>query len=439
MKKTLFKIVIFCSAFSLTACDFLASFMNGGENNNNNNNNNQTPVAKVQSVTIEDNKTYTIGSTYSTNGIIVTAHYDDNSTKTVPASSATINRIYNPLNQQITTSTQFEYVGEYRVDFKVKVDNKTLSTFINFDVASGFDTEGFVLQSVEYVNTPMFHDGEIVKNRLTNLPLTINWREQGIEHYTYNINTDTSGMTFKVRKEGDTVNDYLETPLVEGCNYSLILSYKTYLLSTPFTVGGNYYRLNSSDIVNVQTDLDDSISPSKGDVKMLVIPITLSGSWLSNWTTEKLNALDGYYFGTNSSEMSLKMYYETASFGQMSVSGKVTTPYVETSSSLTTNQIQTDTSYTKLFTLISNAVEYVKANDSSINFDDYDLNDDGVIDNIHLITNFDTTQYADAWNTPLWPHKYQTGNTDGTPESPVANVYSISALDHVQDCVTAIH
>ena len=97
MKKTLFKIVIFCSAFSLTACDFLASFMNGGENNNNNNNN-QTPVAKVQSVTIEDNKTYTIGNTYSTSGIIVTAHYDDNSTKTVPASSATINRIYNPLN-----------------------------------------------------------------------------------------------------------------------------------------------------------------------------------------------------------------------------------------------------------------------------------------------------------------------------------------------------
>ncbi len=441
MKKVLAKILVFCSAFSLTACDFLASFMNGGENNNNNNNNNQTPVAKVQSVSIEDNKTYTIGSTYSTSGIIVTAHYDDNSTKTVPASSATINRIYNPLNQQITTSTQFEYVGEYRVDFKVKVDNKTLSTFINFDVASGFDTEGFVLQSVEYVNTPTFNEGDIVKNKLTNLPLKIHWREQGIEQYTYNINTDTTGMTFKVRKEGDTVNDYLETALEMNTNYSLVLSYKTYLLSTPFTVGGNYYRLNSSDIVNVQTDLDSDISPSKGNVKMLVIPITLSGNYIDTWTSSRLSEIDGYYFGTNPNKMSLKMYYETASFGQMNISGTVTAPYVETSTSLTSDLIQSDDTYSKLFNLIKNAVNYIKSN---MSLDDYDLNDDGVIDNIHLITNFNTNTYKNAtgqdpWSKPLWPHKYQTGNTAGTPESPVANVYSISALDHVQDCVTAIH
>jgi len=438
MRKTLFKFVCICSLFSLTACDFLASFINGGGENNNNNNNPPTPVAKVQSVTIEDNTVYTIGDTYNINNVVITAHYDDNSTKTVPSSSATINRIYNPLNQQITTSTQFEYVGEYRVDFRVAVDNKTLSTHINFDVASGFETAGFTMSSVEYVNSLSFHEGETVRDRLVDMPLLIHWNK-GTEHYTYNINTDTSGMTFRVKKQGDPTTEYINAALENGSTYELILSYQTYSLTTAFTVGGNYYRLNSSDIVNIQTDLDDSISPSKGDVKMLVIPITLSGSWLSNWTTASLNAIDGYYFGTDSTKMSLKMYYETASFGQMTISGKVTTPYVETSSSLTTNQIQADTSYTKLFTLISNAVEYVKANDSSIDFDDYDLNDDGVIDNIHLITNFDTTQYSNAWNTPLWPHKYQTGNTAGTPESPVANVYSISAIDHVQDCVTAIH
>ena len=441
MKKTLFKIVAFCCAFSLTACDFLASFMNPGEENNSNNNNNPpTPTAKVQSVSIEDNKTYVIGDTYSTDGIIITAHYDDNSTKTVPSSSATINRIYNPLFEQITASTQFEYVGEYRVDFRVAVDNKTLSTHINFDVASGFDTEGFTIQSVQYVTTPTFNEGEVVKNKLTDLPLLINWANHGTERYTYNINTDTTGLTFKVKKQGDAVTDYINTALERGCTYDLILSYQSYSLTTAFTiVGGNYYRLLSENIVNVQTDLDDTISPSKGNVKMLVIPITLSGSWISNWTTSKLNAIDGYYFGTDSTKMSLKMYYETASFGQMTISGKVTTPYVETSSSLTTNQIQSDTTYQKLFTLISNAVEYVRANDSTIDLDEYDLNDDGVIDNIHLVTNFDSTKYTNAWNTPLWPHKYSTGNTNGTPESPVANVYSISAIDHLNDCVTAVH
>ena len=441
MKKTLFKIVVFCSAFSLTACDFLASFINGGGEENNNNNNNQTPVAKVESVTIEDNKTYVIGDTYSTDNIVVTAHYDDNSTKTVPASSATINRIYNPLNQQITASTQFEYVGEYRVDFRVQVDNKSLNTHINFDVASGFATTGFTLQSVDYVNAQSFHEGEVVKDRLTDLPLLIHWANHGTEHYNFNINTDTTGLSFRVKKEGDVINDYINTALENGCNYELILSYQTYTKTTAFTVGGNYYRLNSDDIVNVQTDLDDEISPSKGNVKMLVIPITLSGSYTDNWTNVRVNAIDGYYFGTDTTKMSLKMYYETASFNQMSISGTVTAPYVETSSALTSDLIEADTSYNKLFQLIANAVNYVKG---TMSLDDYDLNDDGVIDNVHLITNFNTDSYASGtgenpWSTPLWPHKYQTGNTSGSPASPVANVYSISAINHVKDCVTAVH
>lgn len=435
MRKTLFKFVCICSLFSLTACDFLASFINGGGENNNNNNNPPTPVAKVQSVTIEDNTVYTIGDTYNINNVVITAHYDDNSTKTVPTSSASINRIYNPLNQQISTSTKFEYVGEYRVDFKVKVDNKTLSTFINFDVASGFDTSGFTMQSVDYVNAPSFHEGEIVRNRLTDMPLIIHWNK-GNEHYTYNINTDTSGMTFKVRKEGDAGTEYINAALEQGSTYNLILTYQSYTKTTSFTVGGNYYRLNSEDIVNIQTDLDSDISPSKGNVKMLVIPITLSGNYTNTWTSTKLSNIDGYYFGTDTTKMSLKMYYETASFGQMSISGTVTAPYVETSTSLTTDLIQADTSYNKLFTLISNAINWVKSN---MDLDDYDLDDNGIIDNVHLITNFDTTQYSNPWSTPLWPHKFQTGNTSGSVASPVANVYSISAIDHVQDCVTAVH
>ena len=434
MKKTLFKIVALCSTFALAGCDFL-NFLTPDSDSTTDS---DTPKATVVDATVEDNKTYRIGDTYSTQDIVVTALYSDNTTKDLPSSKATVHSIKNPQNQSIAKTARFDLAGTYTVNYRIVADGEVFFKDLNFDVATGFATSGFVLQSVEYASTLTFSQGEVVRNKLSNITLLIHWNN-GDERYNYNINTDTSGITFKVRKQGDTSTEYINTELEQGESYNLILSYQSYSYTYPFTVNGNFYRLNSEDITNIQTDLDSDISPSKGNVKMLVIPITLSGNYTDTWTNARLSEIDGYYFGTDTSKMSLKMYYETASFGQMTISGKVTTPYTETNSGLTTDQIQADTSYSKLFQLISNAVEYIKANDSTINIDDYDINDDGVIDNIHLITNFDTTQYTNPWSTPLWPHKYQTGNTEGTKSSPVANVYSISAIDHVNDCVTAIH
>ena len=441
MKKTLYKIAVLCSTFALTACDFLGAFLNPGENNenNNNNNNNNTPV--VESVDVIDNKTYCIGDTYSTSGIIVNAYYDDSTSKTVDSSTAIVNQIINPLDVEISKTTPFKWAGAYSVKYKVRLDGQSFWDTVYFDVESGFTTTGYVLQSIDFVNAPSFHQGEVVKDRLSNLDLLIHWNH-GDEYYTYNIATDTSGISFSLQKDG-SLGEYLEEELEENANYTLVVTYNEYVKNYSFTVAGNVYRLNSEDIVNIQTDLDSDISPSKGNVKMLIIPITLNGNYTDTWTNSRLNAIDGYYFGTDTNKMSLKSYYETASFGQMNVSGLVTAPYVETSSSLTSDLVEADSSMSKLFEVIENAVDYIKTEYPEINLDDYDLNDDGAIDNIHLITNFNTSTYQnqtgnEVWSTPLWPHKYQTNQT-GTVASPVANVYSISAINHVYDCVTAIH
>ena len=441
MKKTLYKIAVLCSTFALTACDFLGAFLNPGENNenNNNNNNNNTPV--VESVDVIDNKTYCIGDTYSTSGIIVNAYYDDSTSKTVDSSTATVNQIINPLDVEISKTTPFKWAGAYSVKYKVRLDGQSFWDTVYFDVESGFATTGYVLQSIDFVNALSFHQGEVVKDRLSNLDLLIHWNH-GDEYYTYNIATDTTGISFSLQKDG-SLGEYLEEELEENANYTLVVTYNEYVKNYSFTVAGNVYRLNSEDIVNIQTDLDSDISPSKGNVKMLIIPITLNGNYTDTWTNSRLNAIDGYYFGTDSNKMSLKSYYETASFGQMNVSGLVTAPYVETSPSLTSDLVEADSSMSKLFEVIENAVDYIKTEYPEINLDDYDLNDDGAIDNIHLITNFNTSTYQsqtgnEVWSTPLWPHKYQTNQT-GTVASPVANVYSISAINHVYDCVTAIH
>ena len=443
MKKLLHKLVIFSSMFALTGCDLLAIFNHGENNNNNNNNNNNTTTpAVITSVSVEDNKVYKIGDTYSSDGIVVTASYDDNTEKVLTDYYLTVGKITTPLNEEVNKTTPFNRAGAYSVAYRIRVDSKSYFTDVHVDIASGFDTEGYVLQTIEYANTLVFNQDEVVKDRLTNLPLLIHWNH-GDEYYDYNINTNTLGISFVLRKEGDGLTDYLETPLEADATYTLILSYQSYNYSYQFTVGGNYYRLNASDITNIQTDLDDDISPSKGNVKMLIIPINLNGNYTDNWTTQSLSNIDGYYFGEDEDKLSLKSYYETASFGQMNVSGLVTEPYNETSTSLTSDLIEADSSMNKLFTLISNAVEYIRSNYPQINLDDYDLNDDGAIDNIHLITNFNTSTYAnqtgnEVWSTPLWPHKYQTGS-HGTKTSPVANVYSISAINHVKDGVTAIH
>ena len=444
MKKVLAKILVFCSAFVLTACDFLAFLKpndpgNGGGGGGVNP---PTPAPTVSSVSISNDNPYIIGDSYSDDDNTVTVNYSDGTTDTVPASYIRTSKVTDPFGQTFSKSSSFNRAGSYHLECRVRLDGTNYSAETDFSVLSGFTSTDFTLQSFELSSTPAFHSGEVVNDSLNNLEFLLHWN-RGDEYYIYNKSTDTHGFTFSVKKQGDGLNEYIDEELETGASYSLIISYGSLTYTHNFTISNNYYRLNSEDIINVCTDFDDSIAPSKGNVKMLVIPITISGSYTDTWTTSRLNEIDGYYFGTDSNKMSLKSYYETASFGQMNVSGSVVAPYVETSSSLTSQAIQSDNTMAKLFQLIANAVNYVKTSHPEINLDDYDLNDDGAIDNIHMITNFNTNSYREGtgespWNTPLWPHKYSTGNI-GTKASPNANVYSISAIDHVYDCVTAVH
>ena len=453
MKKVLYKIIVFCSAFALTACDFLGAFLpstpdnpGGGDTPGGNTpgGGGDTPPdpANVTSISLSDATTYQIGDKFSASAVQVTANYSDGTHEVIASPNIIVSKVTDPLDQNFSKLSKIDRAGEWVVNYKVRVDSKSYFQDVNYTVASGFESTGFTLSSVEYVNGFSFRSGEIVRDKLDEVPLKLHWNK-GDEYYTYHSATDTTGIYFSVRKDGDSATEYINSALEEGNSYTLVFHYQSFTYSYPFAISGNYYRLDSNDITNIQTDFDNDISPSKGDVKMLIIPITLSGSYTDTWTNNRLSEIDGYYFGTDTTKMSLKMYYETASFDQMSISGTVTAPYVETNSNLTTDQIQADTSYTKLFTLISNSVDYIRSHNPEIVLDDYDLNDDGAIDNIHLITNFNTDSYRDGtgespWNTPLWPHKYATGDS-GTKTNPVANVYSISAIDHVYDCVTAVH
>ena len=87
-----------------------------------------------------------------------------------------------------------------------------------------------------------------------------------------------------------------------------------------------------------------------------------------------------------------------------------------------------------LFNLIEEAVSWIQDNDETINWSEYDLNQDGCIDNIHLITNYVSTD----WGNSLWPHM-SSAHRAGTLERPGVNVYSISSTGFVVNPITAIH
>jgi len=220
--------------------------------------------------------------------------------------------------------------------------------------------------------------------------------------------------------------------------YSINLKYKT-TTSVSYTIEVKSGAYVPDELAYLSEDIQTNYAPALGSQKMLVIPIELqpgSASSYSNWTSTKLDNIFRYYFGESTSSVaSLKNYFYTASFGQLNIAGMVSDVYVENSSALTMSAIDNDTTYGKLFSLIARAVSWIEDHYPNQDWSEYDTNGDGCLDSVHLVTNYNATN----WATPLWPHMYETGNTSGTPAQPVANVYSISAINHLNSAITSIH
>ena len=186
----------------------------------------------------------------------------------------------------------------------------------------------------------------------------------------------------------------------------------------------------------VCSDLNSTYAPALGDVKMLVVPIQFAGNTASgysnrvrNWTEADLQNLDSIYFGE---ENSLKHYYDVASFGRMRMTGMVSDVYQNTTYKV--SDILADESMDTLWDMMDEALAWVIDSNPDINWDEFDINHDGNIDNIHLITNYTSNKWADN----LWPHMFYT-RRQHTGDKLGINVYSMSGIGYVYDYITATH
>ena len=455
--KKIFKITstLLC-ALAVTSCtlfnfDSSDSSTSGGSTNTTTSTSEGPQLKEIKSTTFDDSGTYNVGYTYKVcNQIKIFVTYKDNTTEEATITKLDFLTSKDPNGDDFDASTPFKWAGKYKIKFYCTYSLKDERVFkvdksspelveIKAKTLVGIKTP----TSIEFKDALNLNVGDKLGNKL-DTDLIYNFVVDGepVQEYIHFDKTNAF-YTIELYKNSSLVSDPLNHVLSSSSEYRLEITDTRYSVKVAhsFTTGSGYYRLNASDFALYSSDLDNAYAPAMGTVKILVIPITLSGSWTDTWTASRVSQLDGYYFGDD--PLSLKNYYETASFGQMNVSGMVSEIYTETSDSLTTNTIMADTSYNKLFTLIERAVSYIENQHPDIDFSEYDLNDDGCLDNVHLITNFNTSTYEsqtgnNPWATPLWPHKYQTGQS-GTLSKPKANVYSISANNHVHDAITAIH
>lgn len=174
------------------------------------------------------------------------------------------------------------------------------------------------------------------------------------------------------------------------------------------------YQALSGLLSNNQT-----VCPSEGDVKLLVIPVHIPGSTYN--TEEVRKDIETTFFGkegdTRLGYPSLSTYYETSSYGKLHFSGEVTDWFdvAEHTSITDASQITTGINGTIINEILHNAVEWA-VEDQGVNLTDYDYDKDGFIDGIWLVydqldfttenkLNPGATLNQSFWNMTSWDYE----------------------------------
>jgi M6 family metalloprotease-like protein len=175
--------------------------------------------------------------------------------------------------------------------------------------------------------------------------------------------------------------------------------------------------------------------PATGHPKVLVVPIGFPDLPFNN-PNQVVNQLNQTFNAeTTDPFQSVNQYYLTSSYGLLNLEGVVVAPY----------QTQYTSSYYENLSeqgLDANTViidELMTALDDTMDFSDFDLNDDGTLDGIYMIYNHP----AEGWNSFWWAYLYEYfGNQrfdDIQVTSYVWMPYELAVFNNQIDASTIIH
>ncbi len=154
--------------------------------------------------------------------------------------------------------------------------------------------------------------------------------------------------------------------------------------------------------------------PSTGNVNLLVIPIQFPDDYFTN---SELNTIDYGFFGNGTSFETLKSYYYKSSYGALTFSGNVLTPYTASHGydyydrySSTHNQ---DASGVDL--LIEEAITYYLNAFPNLDLSIYDTDGDGFLDAVHIVYSAPVDYNSDT--SIYWAYQYYYNATKGTDDN----------------------
>ena len=215
------------------------------------------------------------------------------------------------------------------------------------------------------------------------------------------------------------------------------------------TVTSDYQCKNKTTINQTYTEFStkgysgsyDEICPTKGNVKLLVLPIwfTDSDTYLTN-STYKANVREDIgkaYLGTNveTGWRSVKTFYEEESQGAVTITGTVADWY---ECGLSSSYMAADgNSAVRTKQLVTDATQAYFTAHSSDSRKNYDSDNDGYIDGVMLIYGapdyaskgiHDGIPYDSIEENNLWAYKFATGNSRNG-ENPSANIFFWASYD----------
>lgn len=199
----------------------------------------------------------------------------------------------------------------------------------------------------------------------------------------------------------------LSTIFLSACNFSYFTLPKKQT-TTPIPVE-SYDRSTLDNIDSYETAYSykdvhkmiygiDGYMPSKGDIKVLVVPIKFSDVYTSTTNLEKYRTdLERTFFGTDTGFESLKTYYEKSSYGKLNISGMVLDWYRPSNPATYYENIyaNSETNISKyLGELAIDAINYsINTLGVEIDLSEYDYDNDGILDGVYLVCNKDLQKY----------------------------------------------
>ena len=226
--------------------------------------------------------------------------------------------------------------------------------------------------------------------------------------------------------ESTTIEENSSTSFVESENTSSSLndsSSTNIESSTTTTIEEDYYCVNEKADLN-KLNLTEGLTPSTGDVNLLLIPIEFKDVdvKLEKAVLEKAfnseNDVDVEWY-------SVREYYKLSSYGNLNLSFDILDSFVPANNSSYYERMD----YIKASADL--ACEALSYYENSIDYSKYDSNNDGYIDGIQFIYNkpVDKTGRANLW----WAYTYYFDKEDITFDSLKIKGYVLSGYDFLKD------